>query len=612
MPLKTTPMRQNTLLQENETLLARVEYLENTLRAIQSDEVDAVVVYTPQGERIFTLESAEYQYRILIENMHEGALVMAHDHTIMYCNQCFAEMLGVPLNQVVSTSIHFWVTPDDQQALRTLLQQGETMKCRGEISLRKQDGSLVSTLFSIDALPGTTEHPVFSILATDLTAQKYQERILAAEHTLFESEAGFRLIADKANLAKSEFLSSMSHELRTPLHAVLGFAQLMAAATPPPTAKQKKSLDYILQSGWHLLNLINQVLDLAVIEAGGVKISQEVLPLAAVLQYCQAMLESQAQQRGIQMTFPLDCPFYVHADTIRLKQVMVNLLTNAIKYNRVDGTVTVQCVMSGADRVRISIQDTGQGLTQEQVAQLFEPFNRLGQENSGIEGSGIGLVVSKQLVELMGGTIGVESNIGFGSLFWFELAASNAPELVTKSLVTENPMTESQVTESQVTENNLKIGADEPHQVAASALPLQRTLLYVEDNPTNLLLIEELIKGRSYLKLFTAVDGYLGIHMAQTYQPDVIMLDINLPGISGFDVLKLLREDPETAHIPVIAMSANAMPRDIEEGMEAGFLRYLTKPIKIDEFMDALDVALLYAADNGLASNEASSHPPRA
>jgi CheY-like chemotaxis protein len=173
-------------------------------------------------------------------------------------------------------------------------------------------------------------------------------------------------------------------------------------------------------------------------------------------------------------------------------------------------------------------------------------------------------------------------------------------------------MTESQVTESQVTENNLKIGADEPHQVAASALPLQRTLLYVEDNPTNLLLIEELIKGRSYLKLFTAVDGYLGIHMAQTYQPDVIMLDINLPGISGFDVLKLLREDPETAHIPVIAMSANAMPRDIEEGMEAGFLRYLTKPIKIDEFMDALDVALLYAADNGLASNEASSHPPRA
>jgi PAS domain S-box-containing protein len=591
MPLKTTPMGQKNLLHENESLRARVEYLENTLRAIQSDEVDAVVVHTQGGERIFTLESAEYQYRILIENMHEGALVIAHDSTIMYCNRCFAEMLGMPLNKVISTSIHAWITPDDQQAFSTLLQQSETMECRGEISLRNQDGSPVVTLFSIGALPGTTEHPVFSIVASNLTAQKYQERILAAEHTLRESEAAFRLIADKANLAKSEFLSSMSHELRTPLHVVLGFAQLMAAATPPPTSKQKISIDQILQSGWHLLNLINEILDLAVIEAGRVTILQESLSLTAMLQDCQAMVELQAQQRGIQMIFPLDCPFYVHADKIRFKQVMINLLTNAIKYNRVDGSVVVQCMMSGADRVRISIQDTGQGLTQEQVAQLFQPFNRLGQETRGIEGSGIGLVVSKQLVELMGGTIGVESNVGVGSICWFELAASNAPELVMESIV--------------------KIGADEPDPVAC-AFPLQRTLLYVEDNPANLLLIEELIKRHSYLKLLTAIDGYLGYQMAQTYQPDVIMLDINLPGISGFDALKLLREDPVTAHIPVIAMSANAMPRDIEKGVEAGFFRYLTKPIKIDEFMDALDVVLLYAADNGCASNEASSHPPRA
>jgi PAS domain S-box-containing protein len=589
MPLKTTPMDQKNLLHENESLLARVEHLENTLRAIQSDEVDAVVVYTQGGDRIFTLESAEYQYRILIENMHEGALVIAHDSTIMYCNRCFAEMLGMPLSKVISTSIHAWITPDDQQAFSTLLQQSETMECRGEISLRNQDGSPVVTLFSIGALPGTTEHPVFSIVATDLTAQKYQERILAAEHTLRESEAAFRLIADKANLAKSEFLSSMSHELRTPLHVVLGFAQLMAAATPPPTSKQKISIDQILQSGWHLLNLINEILDLTVIEAGRVTILQESLSLTAMMQDCQTMLESQAQQRGIQMMFPLDCPFYVHADTIRLKQVMINLLTNAIKYNRVDGSVVVQCMLSGADRVRISIQDTGQGLTQEQVAQLFQPFNRLGQETSGIGGSGIGLVVSKQLVELMGGTIGVESNVGVGSLFWFELAASNAPELVTESIV--------------------KIGPDEPDPVA---FPLQRTLLYVEDNPANLLLIEELIKRRSYLKLLTAIDGYLGCQMAQTYQPDVIMLDINLPGISGFDALKLLRENPATAHIPVIAISANAKPRDIEKGVEAGFFRYLTKPIKIDEFMDALDVALLYAADNGCAINKASNHPSRA
>jgi PAS domain S-box-containing protein len=579
MPLKTSPMSKKNLLHENESLIERVEHLENTLRAIQSNEVDAVVVYTQGGDRIFTLESAEYQYRILIENMHEGALVMAHDSTIMYCNRCFAEMLGMPLNKVISTSINAWIMPDDHQAFSTLLLQSETMDSRGEITLCKQDGSPVVTLFSIGALPVTTEHPVFSIVATDLTAQKYQERILAAEHTQRESEAAFRSIADKANLAKSEFLSNMSHELRTPLNAVLGFAQLMAAATPPPTEKQKKSLDQILQAGWHLLNLINEILDLTAIEAGRVTIVQEALSLAVIFKECQEMLELQAQQRRIRMIFPLDSLLYVYADKIRLKQVMINLLTNAIKYNRVSGSVLVQCMMSGTDRVRISIKDTGQGLSQEQVAQLFQPFNRLGQETSGTAGNGIGLIVSKQLVALMDGTIGVESKVGVGSLFWFELTVSNVPELVSESMD--------------------KFGVNGPDLVVASELPLQRTLLYVEDNPSNMLLIEELIDARSYMKLITAIDGLLGVQMALTYLPEVILLDINLPGISGFDALKLLRKEQSTAHIPVIAISANAMPRDIAKGLEAGFFRYLSKPIKIDEFMDAIDDALLYAADNG-------------
>jgi CheY-like chemotaxis protein len=416
-------------------------------------------------------------------------------------------------------------------------------------------------------------------VATDLTAQKYQERILAAEHTQRESEAAFRSIADKANLAKSEFLSNMSHELRTPLNAVLGFAQLMAAATPPPTEKQKKSLDQILQAGWHLLNLINEILDLTAIEAGRVTIVQEALSLAVIFKECQEMLELQAQQRRIRMIFPLDSLLYVYADKIRLKQVMINLLTNAIKYNRVSGSVLVQCMMSGTDRVRISIKDTGQGLSQEQVAQLFQPFNRLGQETSGTAGNGIGLIVSKQLVALMDGTIGVESKVGVGSLFWFELTVSNVPELVSESMD--------------------KFGVNGPDLVVASELPLQRTLLYVEDNPSNMLLIEELIDARSYMKLITAIDGLLGVQMALTYLPEVILLDINLPGISGFDALKLLRKEQSTAHIPVIAISANAMPRDIAKGLEAGFFRYLSKPIKIDEFMDAIDDALLYAADNG-------------
>jgi CheY-like chemotaxis protein len=280
------------------------------------------------------------------------------------------------------------------------------------------------------------------------------------------------------------------------------------------------------------------------------------------------------------MTFPdFDHPFYIHADRTRVKQVMINLLSNAIKYNRDGGAVIVQCVMSDKNRVRVSVQDTGAGLAPEHLMQLFQPFNRLGQETGAEEGTGIGLVVTKQLVELMGGLIGVESTVGVGSIFWFELAASNAPELALGS----------------------EISADKQGQVASHAVSSQRTLLYVEDNPANLALVEQLIARRSDLKLLTAIDGHLGVQLARSHQPDVILMDINLPGISGFGALTILHDDPATAHIPVMALSANAVPRDIEKGLEAGFFRYLTKPIKVLEFMDALDVALHHAAENRLA-----------
>jgi CheY-like chemotaxis protein len=236
---------------------------------------------------------------------------------------------------------------------------------------------------------------------------------------------------------------------------------------------------------------------------------------------------------------------------------------------------------SSENRVRVSVKDTGIGLAPEQLAQLFQPFNRLGQESSAEEGTGIGLVVTKQLVELMGGIIGVESSVGAGSVFWVELTASSAPALVLDSTDATGP--------------------DERKHEAAHALSPQHTLLYVEDNPANLTLVEQLIARRSDIKLLTAVDGYLGIQLARACQPDVILMDINLPGISGFGALEVLRRDPATAHIPIIALSANAVPRDIEKGLEAGFFRYLTKPIKVREFMDALDVALHYAAKNGLA-----------
>jgi len=362
---------------------------------------------------------------------------------------------------------------------------------------------------------------------------------------------------------------------------VLGFAQLLASEKPPPSASQQRSLDQILKGGWYLLQLINEVLDLAMIESGKVTMSQESMDLSLLLRDCQAMIAPQAQKRGIQMHFTsLDQRFFVHADRMRVKQVVINLLSNAIKYNRRGGSVIVHCVADDAGMahgmVRISVADTGAGLDPAQLGQLFQPFNRLGQEEGAEEGTGIGLVVTRQLVELMGGRIGVESTPNVGTTFWVELLACAEPVL-------DLPVLEI-------------LGV-----TGSSAVPAHRTLLYVEDNPANLSLVEQLITRRPDLKLLTAVDGHAGIQLARAYQPDVILMDINLPGINGFGCLKILQDDPTTAHIPMLALSANAMPRDVEKGLEAGFFRYLTKPINVVEFMNALDLALDFAAAHGPA-----------
>jgi PAS domain S-box-containing protein len=378
-------------------------------------------------------------------------------------------------------------------------------------------------------------------------------------------------VAEKANLAKSEFLSSMSHELRTPLSAILGFAQLMESGTPAPTASQTRSIDQILKAGWYLLELINEILDLALIESGKLPVSLEPVSLNEVVRECQAMIAPQAEKRGIRMTFPqFDIPHFVKADRTRVKQVLINLLSNAIKYNRIDGSVAVDYVASTQGRIRICVKDTGEGLSPDKLAQLFQPFNRLGQEASIEEGTGIGLMVSKRLIELMKGEIGVESTVGVGSVFWIDL----------------NLTTPVQPAASELT----AVG-----QARAPTDAQLHTLLYVEDNPANLMLVEDLIARRPDMRMLSAVDGYRGIEIARASRPDIILMDINLPGISGVQALKILRADPVTAHIPVVALSANAMPRDIVRGLDAGFFRYLTKPIKVNEFMDVLDLAVAFA-----------------
>jgi PAS domain S-box-containing protein len=430
-----------------------------------------------------------------------------------------------------------------------------------EVTYIRKDGSRFPAVVSITALRSDSGGIIgYLLIGTDNSVRK------RVESELKEAMAA----AEKANRAKTDFLSSMSHELRTPLNAILGFAQLMDSGTPPPTATQKRNLEQILKAGWYLLDLINEVLDLALIESGKITLSLEPVPLAEVMQECRAMIDPQAHKHGIAMTYPqLAAPLILRVDRTRLKQILINLLSNAIKYNRLGGQVTVECTPRPPSSIRLSVRDTGAGLTPAQVAQLFQPFNRLGRESGAQEGTGIGLMVTKQLAELMGGAIGVESVPGVGSVFWVEFALTSATPAA-------------RLPHAGETQTQPRSTPDAP----------PRTLLYVEDNPANLELVEQLIARRPDMRLLSAADGSLGIEFARAHLPDLILMDINLPGISGIEAMKVLRADPATAGIPIIALSANALPRDIEKGLQAGFFRYLTKPIKVDQFMDALNMGL--------------------
>jgi PAS domain S-box-containing protein len=414
---------------------------------------------------------------------------------------------------------------------------------------------------------------VIFILQTmfDITETKRLEQTLLVRHAELEKATAF---AEEASLAKSNFLNSMSHELRTPLNAILGFAQLMeSSSASPPSPSQKRSIEQILTAGWHLLDLVNEILDLAQIESGRVAVTRQVVSLESVMTICHAMVEPLAHKRGIAMDFPqFDAPCYIDGDPIRIKQVLINLIYNAIKYNRPAGTVAVEWTLVPPNAIRISVRDTGLGLAADKLAQLFQPFNRLGQEASAVQGTGIGLVVSKRLVELMGGTIGAESTVGVGSVFWIEMGQTSAPP---HAVVHARPAAMAR-----------------PQQPDGMA---QKTVLYVEDNPANLELVEELLKRRPELRLLSAADGSLGVEYARSYIPEVILMDLHLPGISGMDAMRILRADPSTANIPVVALSAHAHPGDIEKALAAGFFYYLTKPIVFKEFMYALDVALEFS-----------------
>ncbi len=526
------------------------------------------------------LRGSEDRYTALFNSMDEGFCVIEVlfdaagkpvDYRFLEVNPSFEKQTGIQaatgrrIREIVPDLEAHWYDS-----------YGKVARTGEPVRLVAEAKALNGRWFDVYAFRiGGPESRKVAVLFTDITERKRIERELTRAVT----------VAEKANLAKSEFLSSMSHELRTPLSAILGFAQLLEAGSPPPTATEKRSIEQILKAGWHLLELINEILDLSVIESGKLSLSMESVALGEVLRECEVMAEPQAQKYGISVTFArLEAPCFVSADRTRAKQVLINLLSNAIKYNRAGGTVSVVCAVSAGDSVRISVRDTGIGLTAEQLAQLFQPFNRLGQQAGAEEGTGIGLVVSKRLVELMGGVMGVESTVGQGSVFWYELKLTAAP----------------------------RAAVHEATGLARAQAPVDapvNIVLYIEDNPANLLLVESIIERRPDFRYLSARDGISGVALARASQPDVILMDIDLPDISGIDALKLLASDPETARIPVIALSANAMLHDIEKGKAAGFFRYLTKPVNVNELMTTLDLALDSALDPAASQATRGAQP---
>jgi PAS domain S-box-containing protein len=534
-----------------------------------------------QNEELRRTHIALEEVRDLHVDLYEfapvGYITLSQEAQITAINLTGAALLREDRKKLLRRNFARIVAPEDQDRwqdyIRRALYQRDNVP--GELMLLRRDGTRFDVRVDSRLIVAASAAPVLHITLVDISEQIQLDHMLRDRNIELASA---RFLADKANEAKSEFLSNMSHELRSPLNAILGFAQLLESGTPLPTPEQNLRIQKILQSGWYLLDLINEILDLALIESGKLSLKPEAVQMSVKLSDCKNITESQAEKSGIQMKFPPpDNTLFVIADRTRLKQVLVNLLSNAIKYNRAQGSVEVTYRINAENHLRVSVRDTGAGLSAEKIAQLFQPFNRLGQEGSTVQGTGIGLIVSKRLIEMMGGRIGVESIVGVGSEFWFELPLA----------ITSQPAT---------TDNERPAPVQDAAQPSAE-MPVRlnvvrKTVLYIEDNPANMLLVEQLFERRPELYLLKAENGADGIAMAIAHQPQVILLDINLPGISGTQVLKSLQLDEATAHIPVLAVSANAMTGDLERGLAEGFFRYVTKPIQIDVFMNALDEAL--------------------
>jgi PAS domain S-box-containing protein len=548
--------------------------LESTGRRLNpGSAAEGVVVnsrdVTERREAEEALRRSEEHFRAVIENASDLVTILETDGVMRYQSPSVERLFGYRPEELQGRNAFEFVHPDDHPEIAARL--ADVIAHPGEsrtaaFRWKHKDGSWRHVeAMGTTLLPGGAVDGLL-VNSRDVTERKRAEEALEAARA--EAERA-REAAETANQAKSEFLSRMSHELRTPMNSILGFAQLLDRRSPTP--EQKKGVDQILRAGRHLLNLINEVLDIARIESDRQQLSLEPVRVDTALVEAINLIRPLAAQNSVTVPDPLPAPGrWVHADRQRLAQVLLNLLSNGVKYNRTGGSVRV--VWEEAEgRVRIGVRDTGRGIAPERMAELFVPFARLGAEETGVEGTGLGLALSHRLAEAMGGSLTCESEPGRGSTFWLELPVAEDPS---SRLPTPLPQPSAAHAE----------GGGEARPPA--------TLLYVEDNLANLTLVESLLSSRPEITLVSAMQGRMGLDLAWEHAPDLILLDLHLPDMPGSEVLRRLRADPRTRHTPVVVISADATPGQVERLRAAGAHEYMTKPLDLDLFMDAVDRTL--------------------